>query len=385
MCARLFPHRGIVSDLVFLLREFEVPRRQSPATFNVFNRLGSDLGLMGVLVSEEDGGSGMDAVAACIVHEELAYSDPALCLSYLAHSMLFVNNLAHNANAAQREKYLPGVLDGTKIGGMCMSEAGAGTDVLGMATVAKEQSDGSWEISGSKMWITNGTLGDGELGDVFLVYARTGDRRQDVSLFIVEKGMPGFALGQQIKDKCGMRASCTAELVFDKVKVPTENLVGDLHKGLIPMMRNLEIERVTLAAMSVGIARRCIDAMKQYASERTAFGKPIASFGQLQQMIGDSYAEYMAGKAYVYSTANGLDLASSGNRVDTDGVKLYMTKAATRIADRAIQSMGGYGYTGEYVVERMWRDAKLLEIGGGTLESHQKNITKDLKPDDKLP
>jgi isovaleryl-CoA dehydrogenase len=190
--------------------------------------------------------------------------------------------------------------------------------------------------------------------------------------------MPGYSAGQKIHDKLGVRASTTSELLFEDCVVPAENVVGQPGESMIHLMRNLEHERLGLAAMSVGIARRCLAAMNAYASEREAFGKQIRDFGQIQRHIGESWAEYRAMRAYVYDTARQLDLSEAGHRLDSDGVKLFATTAAKGIADRAIQVMGGYGYVGEYVVERMWRDAKLLEIGGCTLESHQKNITKDL-------
>ena len=231
------------------------------------------------------------------------------------------------------------------------------------------------------MWITNGTLTGKDTGDIFLVYARTGENRTDITQFIVEKGMNGFKLGQKIEDKLGMRASMTAELVFDKVFIPADtHVVGEVNQATRCMMRNLEIERVGLAAMALGIARRCIDEMKLYARERSAFGSAdLYSFGQIQKHIAESYAEYMAGRCYVYALANQLDLESYGNGLDADGVKLYCAQMSKNVADRAIQVMGGYGYVGEYVVERMWRDAKLLEIGGGTNESHHKNMSRDLR------
>lgn len=359
-------------------------------TFNhgLFRRAG-ELGLLGVTVDPAYGGAGMDATAACIVHEELAYSDPAFCLSYLAHSQLFVNNLARNGTEEQMARLLPPTCSGEMIGGMGMSEPHAGTDVLGMTTKAEKQADGSYVLTGAKMWITNGAVSDTELGDVFLVYARTAGPEvkpsKAISLFLVEKGMKGFSLGQRLKDKCGMRASPTAELVFDGVWLPATSLVGVEGGATICMMRNLEIERVVLAAMAVGIARRSLQAMNRYANDRKAFGQSLNSFGQIQRHIADSYAEYMAGKTYLYQTANHLDLVSAGNRLDTDGVKLYCTTMGKNIADRAMQVMGGYGYMGEYVVERLWRDAKLLEIGGGTLESHQKNMARELSAVQTMP
>jgi len=359
--------------------------RKEQFNVDLFRKLGS-LGLLGITVDPQYGGSGMDAVAAVIAHEELAASDPAFCLSYLAHSMLFVNNLAQNGNHEQRLKYLPSACSGEKIGGMGMSEPSVGTDVMGMSTTATVSADGSYyTINGAKMWITNGTITGKETGDVFLVYAKTGKGRGggDLTSFIVEKGMPGFSLGQKIEDKCGMRASMTAELVFDNVKVPKENIVGNVGGAAICMMRNLEIERITLAAMSLGIARRSIEVMSSYSQERKAFGKPIGDFGQIQKAIAESYAEYMAGRAYVYNVAKHLDLATYGNGLDADGVKLYCGPMGKRVADRAIQVLGGYGYVGEYQVERLWRDAKLLEIGGGTNEAHHKNMVRDLRKNHK--
>lgn len=335
------------------------------------------MGFPGITVPEEYGGVGMDATASVIAHEELAASDPAFCLSYLAHSLLFVNNLTQNGNEEQKQRFLPDACVGATIGGMGMSEPGAGTDVLGLTTKATHDGD-DYIVNGRKMWITNGAINDTELGDMFLIYARTGEQRTDLSLLIVEKGMPGFKLGQKITDKLGMRASMTAELVFDDVRVPKANLVGEENGAVLCMMRNLEIERLCLAAMSVGIARRSIELMNAYATERQAFGKPIRSYGQVQQMIGDSYAEYQAGRSFVYQYANSMDLSAYGTRIDSDAVKLFCAPMGKNIADRAIQCMGGYGYTGEYQVERLWRDAKLLEIGGGTNEAHHKNITNEI-------
>lgn len=322
----------------------------------------------------------LDATAVALVHEELSYSDPAFCLSYLAHSLLFVNNLTVNGNHEQKQRILPNVVQGSVIGSMGMSEPGAGTDVLGMKTRGSyDEEKMGWVLNGTKMWITNGTLDGTGTSDISLIYARTGPLRQDITQFLVEKDMEGFTLGQQIKDKLGMRASPTAELVLDNVFIPEANVVGQVNKATLCMMRNLEIERVGLAAMALGIARRCIDEMKHYAGQRIAFGKDLYQFGQIQRHIAESYAEYMAGRTYVYGFANGLDLNSAGNGLDADGVKLYCAQMSKNVADRAIQVMGGYGYVGEYSIERLWRDAKLLEIGGGTNESHHKNMSRDLQ------
>ena len=355
--------------------------REEKFNLDLFRKLG-EYGLLGISVPAEYGGSGMDATSVAIINEELSYSDPAFCLAYLAHSQLMVNNLAFNGTEEQKVRILPKVCSGEWVGCMAMSEPGYGTDVLGMQTTAQQNTDGDWVINGRKMWITNGSIDEeGTPADVCWLYARTGTDakgRAEVTTFLVEKDMPGFSVGQKIYDKSGMRASNTAELVFDDCVVPAENIVGSPGESMIHMMRNLELERIGLAAMGLGIARRSLAAMNQYASEREAFGQEIRNFGQIQRHIGESWAEYRAMRAYIYETARNTDLSKSGNRLDTDGVKLFGTTAAKNIADRAIQVMGGYGYVGEYTVERLWRDAKLLEIGGGTLESHQKNITRDL-------
>jgi isovaleryl-CoA dehydrogenase len=292
--------------------------------------------------------------------------------------MLFANNLQINGSDEQRSKYLPDACAGKKVCGMCMTEPGAGTDVLGMQTTAARRGD-TYVLNGAKMWITNGAVSDTELGDTFLVYARVeGSPRNQLSMFIVEKGFAGFSLGQKIKGKLGMRASTTAELVFEDCQVPAKNLVGSEGAATLHMMRNLELERLALAGMSLGIARRSIEVMNRYASERTSFGKPLREFGQIQRYISQSYAEYMAGRAYTYYTASTMSLDTPGHRLDSDGVKLFTSTMGKDVADRAIQVLGGYGYVAEYVVERLWRDAKLLEIGGGTLEAHQKNMCREL-------
>ena len=341
-----------------------------------------EMGLLGISAPEEYGGAGLDATACAIVHEELSASDPGFALAYLAHSMLFVNNLSINGNEEQKQRILPLVCSGEWIGAMAMSEPDVGTDVLGLSTTAKQQEDGTWKINGRKMWITNGCLDEeGTPADVVWVYAKTGtdDKgRVQLSTFLVEAGMPGYSVGQKIYDKTGMRASNTAELVFIDCIVPAENLVGSVGESIIHMMRNLELERLTLAAMSLGIARRSLHEMNKYASERSAFKTQIRNFGQMQRYIGESWAKYRAMRAYIYDTANNMSLGTEGQRLDSDGVKLFASTAAKEIADAAMQVMGGYGYVGEYNVERLWRDSKLLEIGGGTLESHHKNITRDL-------
>ncbi|MES2855246.1 MAG: acyl-CoA dehydrogenase family protein [Bdellovibrionota bacterium] len=380
------PEHGMLRETVRAFVQAEVePQaleydRAEKFNLPLFRKLG-ELGLLGITVPEEYGGSALDATAAVITHEEISASDPGFCLAYLAHAMLFVNNLAVNGNEDQKKNYLPKVCSGEWVGCMAMSEPAIGTDVLGLETTAKKSGDG-YVIDGRKMWITNGCIDDnGTPADLVWVYAKTGEvnGKPQLSTFVIEKGTKGYEVGQKIKDKTGMRASNTAELVFNDCKIPKSALVGKEGESVHHMMRNLEIERITLAAMSLGIARRSLEVMNRYASERHAFGKPLNSFGQIQRHIAESYAEYRACRTYVYDTARRMDLSSSASgRLDSDGAKLITTTLAKNIADRAIQVLGGYGYVGEYVVERLWRDAKLLEIGGGTLEAHQKNMTRDL-------
>ena len=357
--------------------------RKEQFNLDLFRKLG-DIGLLGITVSPDYGGSGMDATAAVIAHEELSTSDPGLTLAYLAHSILCVNNLNINGNEEQKKSWLPKLCSGEWVGCMAMSEPHVGTDVLGMKTKAKKEGH-NYVVDGRKMWITNGSLDENSTpADMVWLYALTGQKegKPEVSTFAILKDNPGYSVGQKISDKLGMRASNTAELVFENCQVPETQLIGDQGQSLIHMMRNLELERLTLAAQSLGIAKRCLQIMNKYTKERTAFGRPLSFFGQIQKMIGESYAEYQAARCYTYEVARKMHLNQSGTRLDSDGVKLVAASMGKNVADRAIQALGGYGYVGEYVVERLWRDAKLIEIGGGTLEAHQKNITKDLSKSD---
>ncbi len=343
----------------------------------LFRKVG-DLGLLGVTIEEQYGGAGLDATAAVLLFDALSSSDPGFALAVLAHSILFAQNLQVNGNEAQRKHALPRAVTGEWIGGLCMTEPEVGTDVLAMKTRARRDGD-AYRLDGRKTFITNGGIDEDTLGDVFIVYAATGER--EISAFLVEKGMSGFSLGQKWKDKLGMRASFTCELVFDGVRVPVASRLGEEGEGSLAMMRNLEIERLTLAAMSVGIARRSLAVMLEYADQRTSFGVPIREHGQVQRYIAESFAEYRAAAALVYDVARRFDLRQTGQRVEADAAKLFASQVAKRAADAAIQVLGGNGYMGEYVVERLWRDAKLLEIGGGTLEAHHRNLVKDLSRD----
>ena len=370
-------------QLADTLREF-VTREVEPQAaehdreerFNhaLFRRAG-ELGLLGVTIGEEHGGAGLDATAAVQIFDALSEADPGFALAVLAHAVLFAQNVNVNGDAALRKHVLPRAASGEWIGGLCMTEPEVGTDVLAMGTTARRDGD-DYVIDGRKTFITNGGVDEETLGDAFVVYAATGER--SLSAFLVEKGMPGFALGQKWRDKLGVRASFTAELVFDGVRVPAAHRMGEEGEGTLAMMRNLEIERISLAAMSVGIARRCVRTMVEYANARQSFGVPLREHGQIQRYIAENFAEYRAAATLTYDVARRFDLTRTGQRVDCDAAKLFAAQVGKRAADAAIQVLGGAGYMGESVVERLWRDAKLLEIGGGTLEAHHRNLTKDL-------
>lgn len=356
--------RSFVRDQV----EPQAEKHDSAGTLNVeLLRRCAELGLLGITIPEEFGGAGMDTTASVIAHEELSQSDPGFALAYLAHSVLFVHNFFHNATDAQREQYLTKVMSGEWIGAMGMTEPSAGTDVIGMASTAVEDGD-HYVLNGRKTFITNAPE-----AHIFLIYAKLQGR---LTAFVVERDFEGFSVGPKIS-KMGMRASTMAELMMDDCIVPSENVLGEPGGGLTGMMRNLEIERLTLSAMSSGIAMRCLEVMIQYSTERTAFGQQIHNFGQIQRYIGDSYAATQAARALIYSVAQRVK-PGRRNRVDSDAAKLFAAPVGKQVADAAMQVLGGYGYCKEYKVERLLRDAKLLEIGGGTLESHQKNITRDL-------
>lgn len=327
-----------------------------------------DLGLLGVTVPSEHGGAGMDTTAAVIVHHELSKYDVGFCLAYLAHSMLFVNNFFNCSNAEQRNRYLAKTISGEWVGAMGMTEPSGGTDVLGMNTTAVRKGE-EYVINGSKTYITNAIE-----AQVFVVYAKVNGK---ITSFVVERSTPGFSTSKKHIDKCGMRGSSMGELYFEDCRIPVANRLGAEGAGIKNMMRNLELERLVLAAMSVGIADRCLEIMVEWAHNRKAFGESINKFGQIQRYIGDGYAMTEAAKALVYSEARKVT-PHTENRIGTDAAKLFAAPVGKIVADYSMQVLGGLGYCKDYPVERLWRDAKLLEIGGGTLEAHQKNLTKDL-------
>jgi isovaleryl-CoA dehydrogenase len=360
--------RETVRQFTVTAVEPQADEHDRSATFNheLFAECGK-LGLLGVTVPADDGGSGMDALSAVIIHHELSRSDPGFTLGYLAHSMLFVNNFYYTSNEEQRRRYLSRVISGEWLGAMGMTEPSGGTDVIGMRTTARRVRQG-YVLNGRKALITNAPD-----AQIFLLYAKLDGR---ITSFVLERSFAGLSTSGPTH-KMGMRASTMGEIVMDDCFVPAENLLGGEGEGVVHMMRNLEIERITLAAMSLGIADRCLEIMVDYARERTAFGKPIAEFGQIQQYIGESYARTEAARALIYGVARTIR-HDRKNRLGSDAAKLFAAPVGKQVADNAMQVLGGWGYCDEFKVERFLRDAKLLEIGGGTLESHQKNITRDL-------
>jgi isovaleryl-CoA dehydrogenase len=331
-----------------------------------FRKMG-ELGLLGIIVPEADGGTGLDAVAATICMEEMGAVDASTTLSYLAHVILCVNQISKNGSAIQKKKFLPKLISGEWLGGMGMSEPGAGSDALSMTTRATKQGD-DYIITGAKTWITNGPC-----GDIFYVYAKTGANvadKRSVSSFIIERGMPGFSTGKKFS-KMGMRASPTGELVFEQVKVPTSNRVGEENSSVKMMMRNLDLERITIAGISLGCARGAIDVATQYAKERKQFGKHIGAFQQIQERLSEASSWYEACRSLTYQAAKMWDLGlMTGKEASMMAAKAKLQSAqmATQVCLDAIQILGGYGYTREFPVERYMRDAKLMEIGAGTNE-----------------
>ena len=347
-------------------KQAEIHDQKEHLNLELFRAIG-ERGWHGVTIPEQYDGMGMDTTAAVIIHHELSKYDPGFCLGYLAHSMLFVNNFFYCSNEEQKQKFLPPTLSGEWVAGMGMTEPGHGTDVLGMTTTAEKRGD-KYILNGTKTYITNGPE-----GHIFIVYAKVEGR---ITCFLVTADAPGFAASNHIP-KMGMRASSMSELIFTDCEIPVRNLLGEEGGGLVHMMRNLEIERLTLAAMSLGIADRCMELMLEYGHQRQAFGQPINRFGQIQKMIGDSYAMTEAARCLIYNVARNVG-PNLQNRVGSDAAKLFAAPVGKQVADNCMQVYGGAGYCREYPIERLLRDAKLLEIGGGTLESHQKNLTKDL-------
>ena len=338
---------------------------------DLWPRLG-ELGLLGITVEEELGGSGLGYLEHAVAVEEISRASASVGLSYGAHSNLCVNQIRRNGNDAQKQKYLPKLISGEHVGALAMSEPGAGSDVVGMSTRAEKKGD-RYVLNGSKMWITNGP--DSE---TLVVYAKTdpdaGSR--GITAFLIEKGMAGFSRAQKL-DKLGMRGSNTCELVFEDCEVPEENILGGLNQGVSVLMSGLDYERVVLAAGPLGIMQACMDCVLPYVHERKQFGKPIGEFQLMQGKLADMYTTMNAARSYVYTVAQACDRGET-SRKDAAGAILYAGEKATWMALEAIQALGGMGYINESPPGRLLRDAKLYEIGAGTSEIRRMLIGREL-------
>jgi isovaleryl-CoA dehydrogenase len=330
------------------------------------------LGLHGITVEEEYGGSGLGYLAHCVAMEEVSRASAAVGLSYGAHSNLCINQLSRNGNEAQKRKYLPKLISGAHVGALAMSEPGAGSDVVSMSTRADKHGD-RYILNGSKMWITNGPV-----AETLVVYAKT-DRTagpRGITAFIIEKGMKGFTPAQKL-DKLGMRGSDTCELVFTDCEVPAENVLGAVGDGVNVLMSGLDYERVVLAAGPLGIMQACMDVVLPYVHERQQFGQPIGEFQVMQAKLADMYVTMNAAKAYVYAVARACDEGRT-TREDAAGAILYASERATSMALEAIQCLGGNGYINDFPTGRLLRDAKLYEIGAGTSEIRRMLIGREI-------
>ncbi len=331
-----------------------------------------DLGLLGITVEEAYGGTAMGYLAHIVAMEEVSRASAAVGLSYGAHSNLCVNQIRRNASEAQKRKYLPKLVSGEHVGALAMSEPGAGSDVVSMRLRADRRGD-RYVLNGSKMWITNGPD-----ADTLVVYAKTdadaGPR--GISAFIVEKGMKGFTTAQKL-DKLGMRGSNTCELVFEDCEVPAENVMGAEGHGVSILMSGLDYERAVLAGGPLGIMAACLDVVLPYVHERSQFGQPIGEFQLMQGKLADMYTTMNAARAYVYAVGAACDRGET-TRKDAAGAILFASERATWMAGEAIQALGGNGYVNEYATGRLWRDAKLYEIGAGTSEIRRMLIGREL-------
>ncbi len=336
-----------------------------------------DLGLLGMTVDEAYGGSNMGYLAHMIAMEELSRASASIALSYGAHSNLCVNQLHRNGTTAQKEKYLPKLVSGEHVGALAMSEPGAGSDVVSMKLRAEKKGD-RYVLNGNKMWITNGPD-----ADTLVVYAKTDPaaRQRGITAFIIEKNYKGFSVAQKL-DKLGMRGSHTGELVFQDCEVPEENILGQLNGGVKVLMSGLDYERAVLAGGPLGIMQAVMDVVVPYIHERKQFGQSIGEFQLIQGKVADLYTTLQASRAFCYAVGKNLDKLGAGHvrevRKDCAAVILYCAEKATWMAGEGIQILGGNGYINDYPTGRLWRDAKLYEIGAGTSEIRRMLIGREL-------
>ena len=340
---------------------------------DLWRKLG-ELGLLGVTVPTEYGGSGMSYLAHVVAMEEISRASASVGLSYAAHSNLCVNNLYLNGNEAQRKKFLPKLCSGEWVGALAMSEPGAGSDVVGSMSCRAEKKGHHWHATGSKMWITNGPE-----AQVLLVYMRTAGKdagSKCMTAFLVEKGMKGYSTAQKL-DKLGMRGSNTCELVFEDCAIPEENILGKVNEGVYILMRGLDSERLVLSGGPIGIMQAALDVTLPYVRERKQFGKPIGEFEIMQAKLADMFVALQTARAFTYRVCENFDRGQP-TRTEAAASLLYSSESAVKVALEAIQSLGGNGYINEYPTGRLLRDAKLYDIGAGTNEIRRMLIGREL-------
>jgi isovaleryl-CoA dehydrogenase len=354
--------------------------RSNEFPMDLWKKLG-DLGLLGITAEEEYGGAQLGYVAHIVAVEEISRASASVGLSYGAHSNLCVNQIRRNGSEAQRRKYLPKLISGEHVGALAMSEPGAGSDVVSMRLRA-DYSNGKFVLNGNKMWITNGPD-----ADTLVVYAKTDANAgpRGITAFLIEKGMKGFGTAQKL-DKLGMRGSNTCELVFQDCEVPESQILGEFGRGVNVLMSGLDFERAVLSGGPLGVMAACMDVVLPYVHERKQFGQSIGEFQLMQGKLADMYSTMMACRAYVYAVGQACDRAKTPDdvralRKDAAGAILYSAEKATWMAGEAIQALGGNGYINEYATGRLWRDAKLYEIGAGTSEIRRWLIGRELFSD----
>ena len=350
--------------------------RSDQFPMDLWQKMG-DLGVLGITVPETDGGAGMGYLAHMVAMEEISRASASVGLSYGAHSNLCVNQINRNGSPAQKQKYLPRLISGEHVGALAMSEPGAGSDVISMKLKAEDKG-GCYLLNGSKMWITNGPD-----ADTLVVYAKTEPElgARGVTAFLIEKGMKGFSVAQKL-DKLGMRGSHTGELVFQDVEVPAENILGSLNMGAKVLMSGLDYERAVLTGGPLGIMQSVMDNVMPYIHDRKQFGQSIGEFQLIQGKVADMYTVLQAGRSFAYTVAKNLDMLGSQHvrqvRKDCASVILWTAEKATWMAGEGIQIFGGNGYINDYPLGRLWRDAKLYEIGAGTSEIRRMLIGREL-------